>query len=128
MIGWMLSAIIIVALVTGGIAGFVVPRPAAALYGIVLEEERALALVRAMAVRDLVIGLLLAVVAVQGRSRPLGWSLCSTAIVALADYVLVAADRRTAISGARRPAMDTRALHAGGAVALVVAGTLLLAA
>jgi hypothetical protein len=80
-----------------------------------------------MGARDLVIGGLLAVIAFQRRSGPLGWGLCLTAVVALTDYVVVTADRRAAISGAPAPAMATRVLHAMGAVGLALAGGLLLA-
>jgi len=127
MLGWALSAVIIVSLVAVGFGALWAPRRGAALYGIVLEDRRALAFIRAMGARDLVIGGLLAVIAFQRRSGLLGWGLCLTAMVALADYIVVAADRRLAISGAPARAMDTRVLHAMGAVGLVFAGGLLLA-
>jgi len=97
------------------------------MYGILLEDPRALAFIRAMGARDLVIGGLLAVIASQRRSEPLGWSLCLTALIALADYIVVTGDRRAAISTAPARGLDARALHAMGAVGLVLAGSLLLA-
>ena len=100
MLGWTLSAVVIVSLVAVGFGALSAPRRAAALYGIVLDDQRALAFIRAMGARDLVIGGLLAVIAFQRRCGPLGWGLCLTAVVALADYVVVTADRRAAISGA----------------------------
>ncbi len=127
MLGWFLSAAAIVSLVAVGVAALAVPRRSAAVYGIVLDDQRALAFIRAMGARDLVIGGLLAVVAFQRRVGPLGWGLCLTAVVALVDYVVVTADRRAAPSGARARARDTRLLHAMGAVGLVLAGGLLLA-
>jgi hypothetical protein len=127
MLGWTLSAVIIVALVTIGFGVLAAPRRSAAMYGIVLEDSRALAFIRAMGARDLVIGGLLAVIASQRRPEPLGWSLCLTAFVALADYIVVTADRRGAISRAPAHGMDARVLHAMGAVGLVLAGSLLLA-
>ena len=127
MLGWALSAVTIVSLVAVGCGALGAPRRSAALYGIVLDDQRALAFIRAMGARDLVIGGLLAVIAFQRRCGPLAWSLCLTAVVALADYVVVAADRRAAMSGAPGRAMDTRVLHAMGAVGLVLAGGLLLA-
>ena len=126
MLGWALSAVVIVSLVAIGFAALSAPRRAAAMYGIVLDDQRALAFIRAMGARDLVIGGLLAVIAFQRRHGPLGWGLCLTAVVALTDYVVVTADRRAAISGAPAPAMATR-LHAMGAVGLALAGGLLLA-
>jgi hypothetical protein len=127
MLGWVSSTVIIVSLVAVGSGALVAPRRSAALYGIVLDDQRAVAFIRAMGARDIVIGGLLAVIAFQRRSGPLGWGLCLTAVVALADYVLVTADRRAAISGASARATDTRMLHAIGAVGLVLAGGLLLA-
>jgi hypothetical protein len=127
MLGWALSAVIIVSLVAIGFGALSVPRRWAALYGIVLDDPRALAFVRAMGVRDLVIGGLIAVIAFQRRREALGWGLCLAAVVALADYVVVTADRRAATPGSPAHAMDTRVLHATGAVGLVLAGGLLLA-
>ena len=127
MVGWALSAAIIVSLVVVGFGALWAPRPWAALYGIVLDVRRALALIRAMGVRDIVIGGLLAVIAYQRARTALGWGLFLTAVVALADYVIVAADRRAATPGSRAHAMDTRVLHATSTVGLVVAACLLLA-
>ena len=128
MVGWVLSIVIVVSLVAVGLGALAAPRRWAAMYGIVLDDERALAFIRAMGVRDLVIGGLLAGIASQGRRGPLGWGLCLTAVVALVDYVVVTADRRAATSGVPAPTtMDTRALHAMGAVGVVLAAGLLFA-
>lgn len=127
MLGWVLAAVIIISLVTAGFGALSAPRRSAALYGIVLDDPRALALIRAMGARDLVIGGLLAVIALQRRVGPLGWGMCLAAVVALADYVVVTADRRAALPGSPAHAMDPRVLHAIGAVGLVITGGLLLA-
>jgi len=127
MLGWTLSVAIIISLFAVGFGALSAPRRSAALYGILLDDQRALAFIRAMGARDLVIGGLLAVIAFQGRGAPLGWSLCLTAVVALADFVVVTADRRAATPGSLAHAMDTRVLHATGAVGLVLVGGLLLA-
>ena len=127
MLGWVLAAVIIVSLVAVGFGALSAPRRSAALYGIVLDDPRALALIRAMGARDLVIGGLLAVIALQRRVGPLGWGMCLAAVVALADYVVVTADRRVALPGSPAHAMDPRVLHAIGAVGLVITGGLLLA-
>src|SRR5262245_8530149 len=124
MLGWILSVAVRVSPFAAGSGSLSAPCRSAALYGILLDDQRALAFIRAMGARDLVIGGLLAVIAFQGRGAPLGWSLCLTAVVALADYVVVTADRRAVISGA--PARAS-VLHAMGAVGLVLAGGLLLA-
>jgi len=126
MLGWALAVVIIVSLVAVGFGALSAPRRSAAVYGILLDDQRALAFIRAMGARDLVIGGLLAVIAFQRRGGPLGWSLCLTAVVALADYVVVTADRRAAVSGAPARGRDTSVLHAMGAVGLVVAGALVL--
>jgi Domain of unknown function (DUF4267) len=127
MLGWALSVAIIVSLVAVGSGALFAPRRWAALYGIVLDDRRALGFIRAMGVRDLVIGGLLAVIAYRCGREALGCGLCLTAVVALADYVVVTADRRAATPGSPAHAMDTRVLHATGAVGLVLAGGLLLA-
>ena len=127
MLGWALSAVIIASLVALGFGALSAPRRWSALYGIVLDDQRALAFIRALGARDLVIGGLLAVIAFQHRREPLGWGLCLTAVVALADYVVVTADRRAATTGSPVHVMDTRPLHAMGAVGLALAGSLLLA-
>ena len=103
MLGWVLSAVAIVSIVAVGVAALAAPRRSAAVYGIVLDDQRALAFIRAMGARDLVIGGLLAIIAFQRRVGALGWGLCLTAVVALVDYVVVTADRRAAPSGARSP-------------------------
>jgi Domain of unknown function (DUF4267) len=127
MLGWGLSAAIIGSLVAIGFGALVAPSRSATLYGIVLDDERALAFVRAMGARDLVIGGLLAVIALERRGAPLGWALCLTAAVALVDCVVVTGDRRAASAGAPARAVDAPVLHAAGAVALVIAGVLLVA-
>jgi hypothetical protein len=50
MLGWALSAVIIVFLVVVGFVALSAPRRSAALYGIVLDDQRALAFIRAMGV------------------------------------------------------------------------------
>ena len=127
MLGWGLSAAIIGSLVSIGVGALFAPSRSATLYGIVLDDERALALVRAMGARDLVIGGLLAVIALERRAGPLGWALCLTAAVALVDYVVVTGDRRAVSAGASARAVDAPVLHAAGAVGLVIAGVLLVA-
>ena len=126
MLGWAVSAVVIASLVTVGLGALAAPRRSARMYGIVLDDDRALAFIRAMGARDLVIGALLAVIALEGRRAPLGWGLCLTAVVALADYVVVDADRRAGREGHGRR-IDARLLHVAGAAGLVLGGTLLLA-
>ena len=56
MLGLALAAVVIVSIVAVGCAALSAPRRAAALYGIVLDDRRTLAFIRAMGARDLVIG------------------------------------------------------------------------
>jgi uncharacterized protein DUF4267 len=127
MLGSVLSTVVICSLVAVGVGALAAPRRSATLYGIALDDERALAFVRAMGARDLVIGGLLGVIAWPRPDGPLGWGLCLTAVVAVVDYVVVTADRRATITRAPARAMDARVLHAMGAAGLMLAGGLLLA-
>ena len=126
MIGWSLSALIVVSLLSLGVGVLVAPRKSSEQYGIVLDDPRALAFLRAMGVRDAVIGGLLALMALGGARDMLGWGIAVTAAIAVADYVLVTADRRLT----RDPGMGldaARLLHAGGAVGLLLTAGVLLA-
>lgn len=120
MLGWLLAALTMLALIAIGAGGLIAPRSASAQYGIVLDDPRALGFVRAMAARDLVIGGLLALVALGGSRETLGWGTCLTALIAAVDLAVVTAD-----GGA--PGGRARALHASGVVGLLVAGAALLA-
>jgi hypothetical protein len=123
MVGWGLSIVIVVSLVAIGVGGLIAPERASAQYGIVLDDPRGLAFIRAMAVRDLVIGGVLALMALAGARHMLGWAMCLTAVIAVVDLGVVVADRRRT-SG---PPIDrARALHASGIVGLLVAGAALL--
>jgi hypothetical protein len=128
MVGWSLSAVIVVSLVSIGLGAFVAPRWSSAQYGIVLDDPRALAFIRAMGVRDVVIGGLLGLIAWQHARQTLGLGMALTAVIAVTDLVLVIADRRTATAQPTTRALDAaRVLHAAGVVGLVLTGTVLLA-
>ena len=120
MLGWLLAALVVLGLLAIGVVGLLAPGSASAQYGIVLDDPRALGLVRAMAARDLVIGGLLVLVALGGSRGMLGWGTCLTAVIAVVDLAVVTADGRAAAGRART-------LHASGAVGLLVAGAALLA-
>jgi hypothetical protein len=125
MVGWSLSAFIIVSLLLLGLGVLVAPRRSAEQYGIVLDDPRAFAFLRAMGVRDAVIGGLLALNAFSQARDVLGWGMCVTAAIAVADFLLVTADRR--ITGTTSRPDAARLLHAGGAVGLLVTAAALLA-
>jgi hypothetical protein len=123
MIGRVLSGIIIVALVSIGVGGLIAPRNAAVQYGIAVDDPRALGFIRAMAVRDLVIGGLLGLMALAQERDLLGWGMGLTAVIAVVDLgVVTAAGRRMP----RTPIARARALHATGAIGLLFAAAVLV--
>ena len=115
----------IVGLVAVGVGALVTPRMASVQFGIVTGEPRALAFIRAMGVRDVVIGVLLALLAAERARETLAWAMFATALVAVTDLAVVMADRRTRTP--RRMLDRSCWLHAGGAVAFVVTGAVLRA-
>ena len=117
----------IVGLVAVGVGALVTPRMASAQFGIVTGESRALALVRAMGVRDVVIGVLLALLAMERARDTLAWAMFATALVAFVDLAVVMADRRTAAGALQRPFDRSCWLHAIGAIGFLVTGTVLRA-
>ena len=125
MIGWSLAALVIASLLMLGLGVLVAPGKSSAQYGIVLADPRAFAFLRAMGIRDAVIGGLLALMALAGAREMLGWGRVVTAVIAVGDFLLVSADRR--IDGATGRAEAARVLHAGGAVGLLVTAAALLA-
>ena len=129
MIGWVLSNFVVGALVVVGVAGLVAPRVASSQYGIVLDDRRALGLIRALAIRDVVIGVLLALLVREQARGALAWAMFALAAVALIDLWVVTADRRaTAAAGTPWRGVDpSRYLHAGGAIGLLVTGAILRA-
>ena|SRR5689334_5974759 len=124
MLGWILGALVVLGLLAIGVGGLIAPGRASAQYGIVLDDPRSLAFVRAMAARDLVIGGLLAAIGLAGARTTLGWTTCLTALIAVVDFAVVSADVPHARGEATRRA---RILHAGGVAGLLVTGAALLA-
>ena len=125
MIGWSLSALVIASLLLLGLGVLVAPGKSSAQYGIVLDDPRAFAFLRAMGIRDAVIGGLLALMAFAREREMLGWGMVVTAAIAVADFLVVTADRRVTGTAGRPDA--ARVLHAGGAVGLLVTAAALLA-
>jgi hypothetical protein len=125
MIGWTLSAIVIVSLLLLGLGVLIAPQRSSEQYGIVLDDPRASAFLRAMGVRDAVIGGLLALMALARAREMLGWGIAVTAAIAVVDLLVVTGDRR--ITGTTHRHDAARLLHAGGAVGLLLTGALLLA-
>ena len=127
MIGWILSALVVVSLVAIGLGAVVAPRMASTQFGLAVDDPRALGLVRAMGMRDVVIGGLLGLVAVAQARQVLGWGMWVSALVAATDLAVVTVDQRATPAGPRRRPDAARLLHATGAAGLVATGTALLA-
>jgi endo-alpha-1,4-polygalactosaminidase (GH114 family) len=106
------TALVALALIAIGAVALAAPRFSSQQYGIVPGDPRALAFLRAMGVRDLVIGVLLLLLAAAGRRELLAWGMAASAAIAALDLAVVRA--------AGGP-MAARALHAGGGIALVIA-------
>jgi hypothetical protein len=100
-----------------GAGALAAPRAASRQFGIPAENAAERAFVRAMGVRDLVLGVLLLLLAGSERRELIAWGLIASALVAAVDFAL------TSAAGARAPA---RLLHAAGGLGLVVAGIVLL--
>ena len=126
MLGSFLAGVVIVSLLAIGCGGIVVPHIGAVQYGIVLDDPRSLAFLRAMAVRDLVLGALLGLLALHATRETLGWGMALCVLVAGLDFVVVTADRRFARSDATSRAAAP-VLHAAGAAALVLTAVALIA-
>jgi hypothetical protein len=125
MIGWVVVALAASSLVAVGVGALIAPRTSARQYGIVVEDLRALAFIRAMGIRDLVIGVLLGLLA-STRSRDLvAWALYTTTLIALLDFVVVTIDRRRTVARDKTHGMPSRLLHAVGAIGLGLAGAVL---
>jgi hypothetical protein len=112
-------------LVGVGAGALVAPRPAAAQFGIVPDDPRAYAFIRAMGVRDLAFGLVFAVLLYARARELLAWSMLAVVPIAAVDFLLVTRDRRA--SGPTRASEQARVLHAAGAIALLVTAASLYA-
>jgi hypothetical protein len=119
MTGLVVAGFVALCLIGIGVGALVAPRASSRQYGILLEDARALAFIRAMGARDLVIGVLLLMLASAARTELLAWGLIASAAIALVDFAVVSA------AGARGA---SRLVHALGGVGLVVAGLVLFAA
>jgi hypothetical protein len=113
--GSALAVLHALALVAIGLGAMAAPRFSSGQYGMPTEHPVALALVRALGVRDLVLGIVIGALLALGATRALGITLLVTALVAGVDLTLV-----------RRGPLRSRVVHAAGGVALVLAGILVL--
>ena len=113
MIGLVLTGLVALGWLGIGVGALAAPRAASRQYGIVIDDVRSLAFIRAMGVRDLVIGVLVLLLASTGRQGLLALGMAASAAIALLDFAVVSGDR------AARP--NARLVHGGGAIALLVA-------
>ncbi len=113
MIGLTLAGLVALGLIGIGVGALVAPLASSRQYGIVLDDARGLAFIRAMGVRDLVIGVLVLLLVGTGRPGLLALGMAASAAVALLDFAVVSADPSA------RP--KARLLHGAGALALLVA-------
>jgi Domain of unknown function (DUF4267) len=133
MIGWSLCVGAVVGLVGIGVAALVAPGMSSAQYGIVVPDRRALAFLRAMGVRDLVIGILLGLLLWAERPTALACGAAASALIALVDFAVVWSDGGGALSSGPVPPgpMPSRRvsllLHGGGCAGLVLTALLILA-
>ena len=104
MIGIAFTGVIVLGLLGIGVGALVAPRASARQYGIVLDDSRALALIRAMGVRDLVIGVLLLLLASTERRGLLACGMVASAAIAVVDFVVVSRDRPPASRALAPPA------------------------
>jgi hypothetical protein len=112
MLALAVAALVALALIGVGVGALVAPRRFLQQYGILLDDPRALAFIRAMGVRDLGIGILLLLLAGAGSRGLLAWGMAASALIAFVDYAVVSA------AGARPAA---RALHAIGGIGVLAA-------
>jgi hypothetical protein len=125
MIGMALCGLAVLGLLAIGVGAIVAPAFSSGQYGIVVADARALAYLRAMGARDLVLGIVLALVMALGSTALLAASVAACALVAIVDFAVVAADPRPASAPPAMARGLSLTLHAGGAVGLLAAAVLL---
>jgi hypothetical protein len=124
MIGMTLCGVAALSLLGIGIGAIVAPGFSARQYGIVVDDARALAYLRAMGARDLVLGIVLGLLMVFGSPGMLAASVAACALVAIVDFAVVLADPRPGTAPPAVPRGLSLTLHAGGAIGLLAAAVL----
>lgn len=124
MIGLTLCGAAALGLLAIGLGAIVAPAFSSEQYGIVVGDARALAYLRAMGARDLVLGIVLALLMALGSSALLAASVAACALIAIVDFAVVFADPRPATPPAGVPRGVSLTLHAGGAIGLLAAAVL----
>ena len=114
MIGMTLAVLGALAFLAIGVAALVAPKMSSEQYGLPSSEPFALAFVRALGVRDLVLGLIVLFFVVGGSRGAASAVLAVCVLVALADGLLVYRERGTS-------ALKSLITHGVGGIALLVA-------
>jgi hypothetical protein len=105
-----------VAFIAIGLGALVAPGLSSRQYGLAIVETHALGFVRALGIRDLGIGLIVAALLLGGMREALVWTLGLSALVGAGDFAIVVSAR-----GANQRALW---IHGGGTVALLAAAAL----
>jgi hypothetical protein len=116
MIGIVLASLAAIGLLVLGVGAIVAPRPSAAGYGLQTDDPVALALIRALGIRDIVLGLIVAAMLYLDAIEALKVTVGLLVFVALGDAIVVLT------SGGRKQSL---AVHVTGIVGLGVIWLLL---
>lgn len=123
MIGMLLCGAAALGLVGIGLGAIGAPALSSRQYGIVVADPRALAYLRAMGARDLVLGIVLALVMGLGSSALLAATVAACALIAIGDFAVVATDPGSVTPPAVARGLSLT-LHAGGAIGLLATAVL----
>jgi uncharacterized protein DUF4267 len=113
-IGFALAAVVAAGLIVIGTLALIAPDVAARGFGLPATDPASRTYVRAAGLRDLVIGVIVAVIRAEVGTPLLAWIVALLAIIAVGDLMLVRRSRAVAI-------------HAVGVVGLLVDAALLMA-
>ncbi len=129
MVGWLSSTIVALGLMAVGATALVAPRASSTQYGVAVDDPRALGFIRAMGIRDIVIGVLLGLLIEMRARDALAWAMFTAAMIAVVDLAVVATDRRPGAVPGGNPgrSLVPCVLHATGALLLVATGIVLRA-
>ncbi|GAC1402969.1 MAG: hypothetical protein NVSMB64_03700 [Candidatus Velthaea sp.] len=117
MIGTIVAALGGLAFLAVGAGALAAPGPSSRQYGLPTADPTALALVRAVGVRDIVLGIIVIELVISGNRGAL-------AIVLAASILAAIGDAATVLSGRRDAKLRDVTIHIGGAVALAAAWVL----
>ncbi|GAC1418790.1 MAG: hypothetical protein NVSMB5_10420 [Candidatus Velthaea sp.] len=117
MIGTVIAVLGGIAFVAVGIGALAAPGPSSKQYGLATADPKALAFVRAVGVRDLVLGIIVLALVIAGDRGALALVLAVSILAAIGDAAAVFSARRDA-------SVRDVPIHIGGALALALAWVL----